>query len=160
MKVYIIAAVASDRGIGANGDLLYHIKADMQRFKALTTGQTVVMGRRTFQSLPKGALPDRCNIVISRQAGFTAPGVLVAHSLPEAIAMSKTDVYVIGGASVYAEALGMADGLLLTEIQDCRADADTFFPEIGPGWILTASTPPQTDPRSGVTYRFADYALR
>lgn len=160
MKVYLIAAVAADRGIGARGDLLYHIKADLQRFKALTTGKTVVMGRRTYESLPKGALPDRRNIVITRRTDFAAPGVSVAHSLSEALAMSSTDVFVIGGASIYEQAMPLADGLMLTEIRASRPDADTFFPPLGPQWQLVEATEFQTDPRSGVEYRFADYAVR
>lgn len=157
MKVYVIAAVAADRGIGAMGDLLYHIKADLQRFKSLTIGKTVVMGRRTFESLPKGALPGRRNIVVTHRHDFTAPGVEVAHSLPEAIAMSQTDVYIIGGASIYAQAMPLADGMLLTEIEACRTDADTYFPEFGAEWTQVSATEADTDPKSGVVYRFADY---
>ena len=96
--------------IGRRGELLYHISADLRRFKALTTGHTVVMGRKTFESLPKGALPNRRNIVVSRQTGFSAPGIEVAHSLEAALGMADSnDIYIIGGAEIYRQ-------------------ADTFFP--------------------------------
>lgn len=157
MKVYIIAAVAADNGIGAAGDLLYHISADLKRFKSLTVGKTVIMGRKTFESLPKGALPDRHNIVISRQRDYSALGITVVHSLSEALRESRTDVFIIGGASVYAEAIDLADGLRLTEIHASRDDADTFFPAIGTQWVVAETSEVFTDPRTGIEYRFVDY---
>ena len=84
----LIVAIDRKGAIGRRGELLYHISADLRRFKALTTGHTVVMGRKTFESLPKGALPNRRNIVVSRQTGFSAPGIEVAHSLESALGMA------------------------------------------------------------------------
>ena len=129
----IIVAIDRRGAIGRKGDLLYHISADLRRFKALTSGQTVIMGRRTFESLPKGALPNRRNIVVTRQTGYTAPGIETAHSLDAALAMAAEgtgDTFVIGGAEVYRQALPRARELYLTVIDAETPDADTFFPHI------------------------------
>ncbi len=126
----LIVAIDRKGAIGRKGELLYHISADLRRFKALTTGHTVVMGRRTFESLPQGALPNRRNIVVSRQSGYTAPGVEVAHSLEAALAMAGDEAFVIGGAEVYRRALSKADTLYLTVIDAEASDADTYFPSI------------------------------
>ncbi len=128
----IIVAIDRKGAIGRGGDLLYHIGADLRRFKTLTIGHTVIMGRRTFESLPKGALPNRRNIVVTRQSAYSAPGIETAHSLEAALAMASDDseAFVIGGAEIYRQALGLADELLLTVVDAETADADTFFPPI------------------------------
>lgn len=129
----IIVAIDRKGAIGRGGDLLYHISADLRRFKALTTGNTVVMGRRTFESLPKGALPNRRNIVVTRQSGYTAPGIEVAHTPEAALAMASEgsgETFVIGGGELYRSALPHADELLLTVVDAETPDADTFFPAI------------------------------
>lgn len=151
----IIVAVDREGGIGRAGDLLYHISADLRRFKQLTMGHPVIMGRRTFESLPKGALPGRRNIVISRNAAYTAPGIEVAGSLGEALAMTAGagEAFVIGGASIYAEAMPVAARIYLTEV-DAAAEADTYFPPIGNEWHRTDESATETDPRSGISYRF------
>ncbi|MDE6276878.1 MAG: dihydrofolate reductase, partial [Muribaculaceae bacterium] len=102
--------VAIDRGgaIGRSGDLLYHIREDLRHFKALTVGNTVVMGRKTFESLPKGALPDRRNIVVTRNAQFSAPDIETAPSLEKALEMAADgpgETFIIGGGKIYARAL-------------------------------------------------------
>ena len=156
----IICALAENRAIGRNNDLLYHLRADLKRFKALTTGHTVIMGRRTFESLPKGALPNRRNIVLTRQKGYSAPGIEVFGSLQEALAAlpADTHIYIIGGASVYAEALPLADRLYLTHLHASPADADVFFPEIDPHkWRLLAEEHHPADEQNEVPFTFADY---
>lgn len=158
----IIAAVAHDGAIGRNGDLAFHISADLKRFKALTTGHTVVMGRRTFESLPKGALPNRRNIVVTRNATYGAPGIETAASLDEALDMAAGDeIFIIGGGEIYRQGIGLADRLELTEIDaDCQG-ADTFFPTVDPTqWQPASATGPDTDPRTGTPYRFATYTRR
>lgn len=158
----IIAAVAHDGAIGRNGDLAFHISADLKRFKALTTGHTVVMGRRTFESLPKGALPNRRNIVVTRNAAYNAPGIETAASLDEAMKMAAGDeIFIIGGGEIYRQAIGLADRLELTEIDaDCQG-ADTFFPTVDQAqWQPVSATGPDTDPRTGTPYRFATYTRR
>ena len=129
--ITIIAAVAANRAIGFENKLLYWLPNDLKRFKALTTGHTIIMGRRTFESLPKGALPNRRNVVLSRTA-TEFEGCDCYPSLQEALAhcAKDEDIYIIGGASVYEQALAIADRLCLTEIHDTPADADAFFPEI------------------------------
>lgn len=162
-EVIIICAVAADGGIGRNGDLAFHISADLKRFKALTTGHTVVMGRKTFESLPKGALPNRRNIVVTRNPDLHFPGAETAGSIQEAIAMAEaageTELFIIGGGQIYAAAFPLADRLEITEINAAAPDADTFFPTIDPAlWTLCPQPSPWlTDDRSGTPYRFATY---
>lgn len=127
--IHIIAAIDQHRGIGYGGDMLYHIREDLRRFKSLTMGHTLVMGRKTFDSLPGGALPGRRNIVITRNEAWTAPGTERASSLAEALAMAASDeIYIIGGGQIYAEALPLADVLDLTLIHSAAPEVDTFFP--------------------------------
>lgn len=151
--IHIIAAIDLRRGLGFRGEMLFHIREDLRRFKALTTGHTVIMGRRTFESLPGGALPNRRNIVLSRSSDFCVPGAETAPSLAAALAMTagEPEVFIIGGASVYAEGLAYADVIDLTLIHQTAPEADTFFPEIGPEFVIV-----DTDSRDGfdfITYR-------
>lgn len=162
-QISIIVALASDGAIGRCGDLLYHVSADLRRFKALTTGNTVVMGRKTFESLPKGALPDRRNIVISRDSAYRAAGADTYTSLDEAIASCAPDdkVFIIGGAQIYRLAMPLADELLVTRFDRTEPDADTFFPDIDEAtWTLAESGKTETDPKIGVGFRFDRYVLR
>lgn len=129
--IHIIVAIDRRGAIGSRGDMLFHLRADLRRFKALTMGHTLIMGRRTFDSLPGGALPGRRNIVLSRSADFSAPGAERASSLEEALAMAgDSEVFIIGGAQIYAMAMPVADVLDLTVIDAEGADPDTFFPRI------------------------------
>jgi len=155
--INIIAAVARNRAIGLGNKLIYWLPNDLKRFKALTTGNTIVMGRKTFESLPKGALPNRRNVVVSRSAR-EFPGCDVYPSLEAALASCKPDedVYIIGGASVYRQALPLADRLCLTEIHDTPAEADTFFPDYS-GWKETAREDHEADEKHAFAYSFVDY---
>lgn len=158
MQISIIAAIAKNHAIGLNNQLLYYIKADLKRFKELTTGHTIVMGRKTYESLPKGALPNRRNIVLSRSVK-TIEGCDVFGSLPEALAScGETDkVFLIGGESVYQEGMSLANELLLTEIDAVPPAADAFFPLFNKEeWKVSAS---QHFPADGETpaYSFTDY---
>lgn len=125
-----IVAIDKGRGLGKDGQLLFHIKEDMRRFKAQTTGQAVIMGRKTYESIGK-ALPNRTNIVVTRQSDFVAPGAIIAHSLKDAIdEASKVHdkIFIIGGGEIYKEAMPLIDKLMLT-IVDTEREADTFFPD-------------------------------
>lgn len=156
-RISIIVAVTRNNAIGIKGDLLYHISADLKRFKAITMGHPIIMGRKTFESFPNGPLPGRRNIVVTRQEGYRRDGIEVVGSLEEAIeAVAGTDeAMVIGGGEIYREAMKYASRLYLTEIDVVRDDADTFFPEIScDEWAVADVSPVETDPRSGVTYRF------
>lgn len=127
MTVTVIAALASNGVIGRGNQLPWRIPGDLPRFKALTMGQTLVMGRKTFDSIGR-ALPGRSTIVVTRNRDFAASGVEVAHALDEALARVKTEhAFVAGGGEIYAQALGRADRLLLTEI-DAPFEGDAFFP--------------------------------
>ena len=155
--ISIIAAVAKNRAIGFQNKLIYWLPNDLKRFKALTTGHTIIMGRNTFLSLPKGALPNRRNIVLSRSAK-ELPGCDVYASLEEALAhcTADEDIYIIGCASVYQQALPLADRLCLTEIDDTPAKADTFFPSYD-DWQEVNRESHDTDERHAYPYAFVDY---
>lgn len=157
MSISIIAAVARDRAIGLNNRLIYWLPDDLKRFKALTTGHTIIMGRNTFLSLPKGALPNRRNIVLSRTVQ-SLPGCDVYSSLDDALAHCRPDedVYIIGGASVYEQAMTHATRLCLTEIDDTPAEADSFFPPYD-CWHETWREEHSTDERHPFRFAFVDY---
>ena len=130
-SIHAIVAVASDWAIGRQGDLLCHLPADMKHFKEVTMGNSIVMGRKTFESFPRRPLPGRQNIVITRNAEWQYPGVTVVHSLEDAIAAAEADtVFIIGGAQVYEQALPLVDVLHLTQIHARWADADVHFPAL------------------------------
>ena len=156
--INIIAAVARNRAIGFENKLIYWLPNDLKRFKALTTGHTIIMGRNTFLSLPKGALPNRRNIVLSRSQK-TFPGCDTYVSLEEALkhCTPDEDIYIIGGASVYRQALKIADRLCLTEIDDTPGDADTFFPPYKDDWQEESREDHPIDDRHDFRYSFVDY---
>jgi len=141
MSITLVAAVARNGVIGADGGLPWHLPDDLRRFKALTMGHTMIMGRRTFESIGR-ALPGRVSIVVTRDAGWTAPGVTVAHSVEEALALADPDpdpraeVMVVGGGEIYRQTLELADRLEITHV-DADALGDTRFPDIDPAvWQL------------------------
>ena len=157
MTISIIAAVAKNLAIGCKNKLLYWLPNDLRRFKALTTGHTIIMGRRTYDSLPKGALPHRRNIVLSRSKK-ELPGCECFRSLEEALAhcVDDEDVFIIGGASVYEQALPLADRLLLTEVNDTPLEADAFFPRYD-GWTKVSEEQHEIDKKHAFRYAFVDY---
>lgn len=155
-QVVIIVAVGADHSIGRQGDLAFHVSTDLKHFKSLTMGWPIVMGRKTFESLPKGALPGRRNIVITSNAAYSAPNIEVVPSLEAALSLvsDAEKVFILGGASVYKQALPTADTLELTRIDAVCPDADTFFPELGGEWREVSATEPAVDERSGLKYSF------
>ncbi len=157
MSINIIAAVARNRAIGNGNKLLYWLPNDLKRFKSLTTGHTIIMGHNTFRSLPKGALPNRRNIVLSRTVN-ELPGCECFASLDDALAACKGDdeVYIIGGEKVYTQAIDMADRLCLTEVDDTPPQADAFFPDYA-GWKEAARETHDTDEKHAYKYAFVDY---
>ena len=158
MKPTIIVACTRNFAIGRGGDLLFHISDDLKRFKALTMGHPIIMGRKTFESFPKGALPGRRNIVVTRNPAYAAPGVETASSLEDAMALCDPteESFIIGGGEIYRQALPLAGKIELTLIDSAPEDADTYFPELSPDeWTLPASPDfNETDQRSGVRYAF------
>ncbi|OYT14959.1 MAG: diacylglycerol kinase [Bacteroidetes bacterium 4572_77] len=128
----IIVAVAENNAIGKDNDLIWYISDDLKRFKQLTTGHAILMGRKTYESLPNGALPKRENIVITRNAGLQLPKCVMLNSVDQAIekyAHSPEEVFVIGGGSIYKDLLPYVHKIYLTQVHE-SFDADVFFPEI------------------------------
>ena len=157
--ISIIVAINKNRGIGLNNKLLYWLPNDLKRFKALTTGNTIIMGRKTFESLPKGALPNRRNIVLTR-SNTEFPGAERFGSLEEAIAACQEDenIFIIGGASLYNEAMPMAQRLCITEINDDQKEADVFFPAINKTiWKEESREAHTTDEKHNYEYAFVNY---
>ena len=138
-KINIIACIAKNGAIGYNNQLLYHLQADMEHFKALTMGHTIIMGRKTYESLPNGALPHRLNVVVSRHLQHIE-GCKVYPSLEEALATTD-ELYIIGGSSIYEATLPLANHLYITLVEDEPKEADTFFPSINwAEWSIASKT--------------------
>ena len=132
-RLSLIVAMARNRVIGRDGKLPWHLPADLKRFRALTMGHHILMGRKTWESIGR-PLPGRTSIVITRTAGYAAAGATVVHSLSEALESARGDseVFVIGGAEVYRDALPLADRIYLTELQ-ADFEGDVLFPPLAPG---------------------------
>ena len=161
--ISIIAAVDRKRGIGYQNRLLFWLPNDLKRFKALTTGNTIIMGRKTFESLPKGALPNRRNVVLSTQKDLLCPGAEVFPSLEEALNSCQPNehVYIIGGASVYRQAFPFADALCLTEVDAEATQVDAYFPEVAPTvWQEKSRESHPADEKHPCPYSFVDYIRR
>lgn len=158
--ISMIAAVANNNAIGFENKLLYWLPNDLKRFKALTTGHTIIMGRKTFESLPKGALPNRRNIVLSRTVSQAYPDTELYSSLQEALTRcsAEEEVFIIGGASLYAEALPYAEQLYLTHVADTPGQADAFFPQLSDTeWDIKKRETHAPDEKHAYTYQFIDY---
>lgn len=141
--ISIIVATALNGAIGLDNNLLYRQSADMKHFKELTTGHTVVMGRKTFESLPKGALPNRRNIVLTRNAELRLEGAECFQDISQVLShiSSEEQVFIIGGEQIYRQTIDIADRIYLTLIQDTPSAADAYFPDISPEiWQETERT--------------------
>ena len=157
--ISLIVAVASNGAIGNQQDLLCYLPNDLKRFKAITLGHTIVMGRRTFESLPKGALPGRTNVVVTRQADASWENTVVVHTIDEVLADSaEKELFVIGGGTLYAQTLDRADRLYITHIHHEFADADTFFPAVNyEEWEVIEREEHEADERHPYAYSFVTY---
>jgi dihydrofolate reductase len=158
MNINLIVAIDKKNGIGKNNLLPWHLPADLKHFKTITTGHPIIMGRKTFDSIGK-ALPNRRNIVVSRQSGLQIPEVELCSSLNKAIELCKdeVDVFVIGGAQIFEQALPIADVLYLTVIQE-DFDADVFFPEIKMNeWTKEEIILHEPDEKNLYSYSFIKY---
>ncbi|MBV9486921.1 MAG: dihydrofolate reductase [Frankiaceae bacterium] len=153
----LIWAQARNGIIGKDGGIPWHVPEDLANFKALTTGHTVVMGRATWESLPPRfrPLPQRRNLVLTRQPDWTAEGAEPVGSLEAAIAASDGELWVIGGGQVYAAAMSLADQLVVTEV-DLDIDGDTLAPPIEPRWSIVESSD-WLESIKGLRYRIARY---
>ena len=161
-RLALIAAVARNRVIGKDNRLLWHLPEDMRHFRETTRGQTVIMGRKTWESLPEKfrPLPGRLNIVLSRNPDYPAPGATLAGSLEEAIrlageASEAGETFIIGGSELYRQALPLAERLYLTEIA-ADYEGDTCFPQIPQGeWKEVSRSQPLE--QAGLAYAFVVY---
>ncbi len=152
-----IVAVDENWGIGCDGDLLFHLKADMQRFRRMTTGHTVVMGRKTLLSFPGSKpLPKRRNIVLSRDPSFAPDGVEMARTVEEAVAMAEEDAFCIGGGAVYAQMLPYCTRVYVTKVY-AASPADTRFPNLDndPAWRIAEES--EILEENGVKFQYVDY---
>ena len=158
--IAIIVAIGENNEIGYRNGLLWHLPADLKRFKELTTGHTVLMGRKTFESLPNGALPNRTNVVVSRNPDFSCPNCLVFPSLDDALIKlsGEPEVYVIGGAQIYRQAMPCASTLYITQVHASFPEADSFFPEIDLArWSKKREETFPADAKNNYSFTFYEY---
>ena len=158
MKISLIAAMSENRVIGRDGALPWHLPADLARFKSITTGHTLIMGRKTFESVGK-PLPNRRSIVISRNSDYQCEGVVVAHSFDEALehGAGQEEVFVLGGQAVFELALPRADRIYLTMVH-ASIDGDTHFPPFDPSeWTFVEDERHEADDRHAYAFSFRRY---
>jgi dihydrofolate reductase len=158
----IIAAAAENNALGKDNQLLWHLPEDFKRFKALTSGHYIIMGRKTFESFPK-PLPNRTHIIITRQLDYTAPeGCIVVPSLEKAIGLcpKNEEAFVIGGGEIYQQALDVVDKIDVTRVHT-TLDADTFFPTIDPTtWEMVFEEFHPKDEKHAFDFTFLTYVRR
>ena len=158
--ITIIAAIANNNAIGKDNDLIWHLPADLKRFKKVTSGHHILMGRNTFESIGK-PLPNRTSVIITRNNDYFVDGCLVANSIEEAIELSKEDntVFIIGGAQIYKQAMerGLVDKLDITYVHH-DFEADAFFPEIDlTEWREISREDFKADEKNKYDYSFVSY---
>ena len=156
-KISAIVVVAENGAIGKSGDLLCHLPADLKHFKDITMGHSIVMGRKTFESFPKGPLPGRQNIVVTRNRKYRPEGVTVAHTIDAALRKAELpgEVFIIGGAQLYAATIDCVSTLYLTRLHATFDDADAFFPDIDPEqWRVVSEEAHEPDERNPYDYTF------
>jgi dihydrofolate reductase len=159
MTLTLIAAVAENNALGKDNKMLWHLPDDFKRFKRLTSGHYIIMGRKTFESLP-GMLPNRTHVIITRQENYKADGCIIVNSLDEAIAAcpQNEEVFVIGGGEIYKQAIDRADKIELTRVHGISPEADAFFPEIDLDmWKLVESFHHPKDEKHKFEFTFETY---
>lgn len=163
MKISIIVSVSENLAIGKDNKLLWNLKSDLQRFKKITTGHTVIMGQKTFESLPNGALPNRTNIVLTDNKKFTAKDIIPAYSIEESLQIarlkngSNCEVFIIGGGTIYKQFLKIVDSVYLTEVH-IKIDGDTFFPELNKDeWELISEEYKEKDDKNEYDHTYKIY---
>lgn len=158
LMTILIAAVAENLALGKNNDLIWHLPNDFKRFKELTTGHHIIMGRKTFESFPK-PLPNRTHVIITRQKNYQPEGCIVVDSIEKALEVcpKNENVYIIGGGEIYTLAMQYADQLDITRVHH-EFEADTFFPKINPNiWKLSHSEKHVKDDKHLFDYSFETY---
>ena len=157
----MIAAVAENNALGKNNDLLWHLPLDFKRFKEITSGHHIIMGRKTFESFPK-PLPNRTHVIITRQKDFAREGCIVVENLEKAIAVcpKNENLFIIGGGEIYAQSISFADQLDITRVHN-SFDADVYFPEIDPEiWELTSEIFNPKDEKHLFDYTFQTFVRK
>jgi len=161
MIVSLVVAMSTNNAIGKDNQLLWHLPADLKHFKEITSGHTIIMGRKTYESIGK-ALPNRRNIVITRNKVLRLTGVEVMHSLEEALNSSEdeNEVFIIGGAEIFNQSIKLADKIYLTRIHE-NYEADTFFPKIDEDcWLESELEHHLPDEKNAVPYTFSTMASK
>lgn len=157
--ITLIAAAGENNELGKDNDLLWHLPDDFKRFKSLTTGHHIIMGRKTFESFPK-PLPNRTHVIITRSKDYKAPeGCIVVNNLEKAfeVCPKNKTIFIIGGGEIYKQSIPIADCIELTRVHK-NFDADTFFPEINPlNWELTTSEFHDKDEKHKFSFTFETY---
>lgn len=161
--ITIIAAIANNNALGKDNDLIWHLPADLKRFKKVTSGHHILMGRNTFESIGK-PLPNRTTVIITRNKNYKAEGCIVVDSIEKAIEVAKSDehIYIIGGAQIYKQAMAtnLVDQLDITEVNH-SFDADVYFPEIDTEiWQETSREDFSADEKNKYKYSFISYKKR
>lgn len=157
--ISIIVAVSEDLGIGRNNELLWHISEDLKRFKKLTYGKTVIMGKKTWESLPRRPLPGRKNIVLTDKPGETFEGAIPAYSIKDSLDKCSGDaeIFIMGGGSIYRQFMPLSDRLYITHVHK-KADADIYFPEIDPiVWKVVYEEKYSPGDPEGIPYTYTIY---
>ena len=157
--ISIIVAVSEDWGIGKDNELLWHISEDLKRFKRLTSGNTVIMGKKTWESLPRRPLPGRKNIVLTDNPKESIENAVTAYSLQDSLNKcdQNEEIFIIGGGSIYRQFMPVADRLFITHVH-MKAPADIFFPEIDLSiWEITEKEEFKTDGDNNIPYTYAIY---
>jgi len=158
-QISIIVAIAENYAIGKDNDLLWHISKDLKRFKELTKGHYIIMGKRTYYSLPVRPLPNRTSLIITDIAGEEIDNCLMAYSIEDAVEKmdAEKENFIIGGGSIYRQFMPLADKLYITRVHK-NFEADTFFPEISlDEWRLEEKIDVNDDPQNDFTYSFETY---
>jgi dihydrofolate reductase len=157
--IALVVAMAENRVIGKDNKLIWHLPADLKHFKQTTSGHPIIMGRKTFESIGK-PLPNRTNIIVTRQTDLQAEGCMVANSLPEALMLAQqldAEIFVIGGAEIYQQALFLADTIYVTEVHH-SFEGDTFFPEIDSVlWQEVSREKNEPDEKNTYPYSFVTF---
>lgn len=162
MTITLIAAAAENNALGKDNQMIWHLPDDFKRFKQLTTGYYIIMGRKTFESFPK-PLPNRTHVIITRQKDYTAEGCIVVNSLEEALKACPQDeeVFVIGGGEIYNQSIDTADKIELTRIHGVSPEADAFFPEIDPSkWKMIEEVFHPKDEKHAYDMAFQTYVKK
>lgn len=150
MKISAIVAVSENGVIGKNGHLPWHLSADLKRFKALTSGHAILLGRKNYEDIGR-PLPNRTNIVLTRDAAFSAPGCIVCHTLGDAVDVARkageSELFIIGGAQIYALAMPFCEKLYLTRVL-AKIEGDVLMPPTGDGWVKTSEESAEKDEKN------------